>query len=247
MRGESTSTTTQPPPRRRTRTRWIIACTLALLAGVMLNYLVAWGRVWRHDYEEERAWAMSSPANYGSNKYPELRSLQLPLNWPMPMPERWPLKPDSAEFFEHPWRSSHVFTATRVGPDPHRIEYLCWVTIAGWPLSCARVVEARTVKADFNGRIIQSSEFLTTVFRPDRALPGCSEPPQLPISIIPIPFAINTLFYAAIVMACGLLTRRFIHARRRRAGLCPHCRYALAGLPANAPCPECGHATPAHP
>jgi hypothetical protein len=64
--------------------------------------------------------------------------------------------------------------------------------------------------------------------------------PRLPLTPIPAGFAINTLFYAAILA----LPLSFFPIRRRlraRRGRCPKCGYDRAGLadPA-APCPECG-------
>ena len=54
-------------------------------------------------------------------------------------------------------------------------------------------------------------------------------------------FAINTVFYAAIVWL--LFAGPFVLRRRRRIrrGLCPKCAYDLRGTPAGATaCPECG-------
>lgn len=66
--------------------------------------------------------------------------------------------------------------------------------------------------------------------------------PYLPLRPLPLGFAVNTLFYAALILlpweGFGWARR----ARRRRRGLCTKCAHSLEGLPADAPCPECGTA-----
>ncbi len=60
-------------------------------------------------------------------------------------------------------------------------------------------------------------------------------------------FAVNTLFYAAVLwlLTCGRAglchsIRRFLWRRR---GFCPVCGYPMAG---SAVCPECGSPLPEH-
>ena len=62
----------------------------------------------------------------------------------------------------------------------------------------------------------------------------------LPLRPLPLGFAINTLFYAALILIPWELAGWGVRARRRRRALCPRCAHSLAGLPTNAPCPECG-------
>ena len=60
---------------------------------------------------------------------------------------------------------------------------------------------------------------------------------RLPLDAVPDGFAVNTLFYAAILalpLSIFPLRRRL----RARRGRCPKCNYDLAGLAG--PCPECG-------
>lgn len=65
----------------------------------------------------------------------------------------------------------------------------------------------------------------------------------LPIYILPLGFALDTLFYAAVwfVPLFGIRSAR--RAIRRRRGLCTRCAYDLKGLAPGSPCPECGHAS----
>jgi hypothetical protein len=56
--------------------------------------------------------------------------------------------------------------------------------------------------------------------------------------VVAIPFAVVTGSAGAATAIAWFLDHR---ARRRaREGACPNCGYSLAGLTANAPCPECG-------
>jgi hypothetical protein len=62
----------------------------------------------------------------------------------------------------------------------------------------------------------------------------------LPTAVLPLGFALNTLFYAAVLLGVveGVaFARRRI---RRRKGRCASCGYDRAGLAEGAACPECG-------
>lgn len=55
----------------------------------------------------------------------------------------------------------------------------------------------------------------------------------------------NTAIFSTMVFGMFSLTRIYQRRRRARKGLCVECRYSMAGLAANVPCPECGHVTSA--
>ena len=63
---------------------------------------------------------------------------------------------------------------------------------------------------------------------------------SLPTELLPLGFALNTLFYAAVLLGmveCIAFARRRL---RHRKGRCPSCGYDRAGLAEGAACPECG-------
>jgi hypothetical protein len=65
---------------------------------------------------------------------------------------------------------------------------------------------------------------------------------RVPTRVLPLGFALNTLFYAAVVLGmveCVAFARRRV---RRGKGRCPSCGYDRAGLAEGSVCPECGGA-----
>jgi hypothetical protein len=64
--------------------------------------------------------------------------------------------------------------------------------------------------------------------------------PPLPVLPEPKGFALDTLFYGALLFCLFLLARRLRGTLRTRRGRCPDCGYVLSGLPQSSACPECG-------
>jgi hypothetical protein len=78
----------------------------------------------------------------------------------------------------------------------------------------------------------------------DQRMPPRFEDRHLPIRPIWPGFAINTIFYAAILWVVFLVPRSVKRLRRRAKGCCIHCGYDLRGQPADSKtCPECGRAS----
>lgn len=72
--------------------------------------------------------------------------------------------------------------------------------------------------------------------------------PALPSRIVRVDFRMIIIPFwqlAAMAVIAGLLpwlpkVSQWRQAARRRGGLCPSCAYPRKGVPADAPCPECG-------
>jgi hypothetical protein len=122
------------------------------------------------------------------------------------------------------------------GGSPHYLDaYEITVTSAGWPARSLEYEEWRDYRFPGTSR---TDDHPQSSFR--LGIPWRGGPKRLPLNPIPAGFAINTLFYSALAAALWLSARRIRSAIRSRRGLCPHCAYARAGIPARAPCPECG-------
>ena len=109
---------------------------------------------------------------------------------------------------------------------------------AGWPCRC---VEARTDTVNYPG-VIPKADWRTAVKLPESLdFLRIKEARYRPLPLRPIwpGFAINTVFYAAILwlLMFGVFTTRSLIRRKR--GHCIKCSYDLRGAEHEA-CPECG-------
>lgn len=148
-----------------------------------------------------------------------------------------------------PGKTTLIITASGFGNDHHYFGKLIWHTprlfdpvlldltsSAGWPF---RALHGSQEGGTFAGlpdwlpreRIRPLSPYITVWTGPQER--------QLPIRPIWTGFALNTVLFAAPVLALLLIPGPLRRARRRRRGQCERCSYDLRGTPALAPCPEC--------
>jgi hypothetical protein len=111
----------------------------------------------------------------------------------------------------------------------------------GWPLRSLRGECTNGIAGAYWWKRIREQGGVvyraTSLLRPSDRFAG-----KLPARPLPLGFALNTLFYAAVVLGmveCVAFARRRV---RRGKGRCPSCGYDRAGLAEGAACPECGDA-----
>jgi hypothetical protein len=225
--------------------RWTIRILVFLLLGAIVNIAVAWGIAlsWGGDSATyDRAWGSTPPWL----SKPDAMSTQDAL-WLSTMGHDW--KHPSARY----WYRIEVVRAVRRGVRqnsyyesrelmPHRDSWssrnvqtihpfaieLCF----GWPFeSLADALSEDTSGGSYHvGRWIHRRGITIETER-DRL--------ALPLQPLWPGFAINTVFYAAVLwllLAAPFALRKW---RRIRRGLCPKCGYDLRGRNSRT-CPECG-------
>ena len=123
-------------------------------------------------------------------------------------------------------QASNFYTANQLSDaiQPTTEHWRWWIVRerqVGWPARCFASAALETADSRNAGRVVTTSR----VLRIGNLIP-------LPIGPLPFGFALNTLFYAALLWLLVLFAPR--HARR---GLCPACAYPVGE---SAVCSECG-------
>ncbi len=220
---------------------------LLLLAGAVVNVLVAWACAAR---SSTGAWLTHGTFTLdGIMPAPPAAITTYRLDR---VPTAWARAPGS---IHHGGPSIWIGTAsgfgierTRVDGQTNRYERPPWLgcfedVACGFPLRC---LDAERVSVDpafrdpdtppnglYRGRVLPRS-WGTLSVPPFAGRPFAR---VLPLGVRPVEFAVSTALYAALLAVpywSRFLTRRWWRARR---GLCPGCGYDARGL---AVCPECG-------
>jgi hypothetical protein len=154
-----------------------------------------------------------------------------------PYPENISLQ--ELELFHHPARFDLPYWASRWTTDPRERAVIssAW----GWPLRCLRGTERSFGDWSSDGSKWLNRSVETTSFYTHGSGSVGARFRRIPYGIIAPGLLANTTFFAAILW---MLMFSFIHLRgfvRSRRNLCSRCAYNRQGLPADAPCPECGN------
>lgn len=112
---------------------------------------------------------------------------------------------------------------------------------SGWPL-LSMVGTSSAGTAGPNGRWHRIGTMLIGPNRVWTVSPGraMGQGRKIPLTPMWPGFLADTVLYGLVWWVFLLALAAWIRRRRRRAGLCVHCRYDLRATPPGLPCPECG-------
>ncbi len=197
--------------------RRLIIIAVFLLLGAVVNVAVAWGCA---------VWAPPAPGVDTSQR------LANGSHWPRRVPDAWPLPRFGG--------TAHSFGSTVIimGGNAGRGSDLYWQGLFQFGQPC------RSLEMEIDD-VIRSpnAKRTTTWISAGGPMPSALRPRnrvtqfRIPLRPLWAGFAINTIFYAALLWVLipgAFALRRFLRLRR---GLCPKCAYPMGG---SSVCTECG-------
>ncbi len=215
--------------------RCIIIVVIFLLAGALVNVAAAWGCAWfppslpgEGAFFELRRWLWDKTGSAERIEQPD---------WPRDVPPHWP-QPRVRLHMRWLGFDQVQFIAFERTDEPPRVHFSICIEDAGWPCRSLTSEAWSGLRSDV--LLPEQSRWLTGIPVATRRSPYVVDWRRLPIR----PrwgFAVNTVFYAAVLWLLILgpfALRRFIRVRR---GLCPACAYPRGESDL---CSECGKALP---
>jgi len=109
---------------------------------------------------------------------------------------------------------------------------LAWECTYGWP--------CRSMKYSMFDPGVAAGKAVTTALEVPNWLRVSGARSNLPVSLLPLGFTLNTLLAAAVILTLTEGAGAWRRRARRRKGRCPGCGYDRAGVAGDAACPECG-------
>jgi hypothetical protein len=219
-----------------------------LLLGAIVNVAVAWGCA---------AWSRYSPEDYirSIDQVPDGFVDAVPSEW-LDAPPMWPGGRNAVDIrvrvrdalgwsctrIELWWMQPAIWQAV---PD-----YSVYRVEAGWPASSATCDGSLVVRD--SPRAFWKAKWQCGIDPPVWLSVGSMGPlgdeqfrRPLPLKPIWPGFALNTIFYAAVLWFIFAIPGGVKRLRRRRRGSCIHCGYDLRGhrIPGAGAAPEAGHST----
>jgi len=195
---------------------WSLTVAACLLLGGGVTVLTAWGFA---------AYAERPSVTLPTDLSPNYKVV----GWPVPEVPGWPAAP--RDIAVNRLGGNTMVMATAFSPDGS--SHAAHVIESGWPWpAMAQAVYWVYGKGP-------------PLRKPDDSLKapqrwGIPAGRQLPMTVLPLGFALNTLLAATLLLAAVQLPLALRRRARRKRGRCLSCGYDRAGVAAEAACPECG-------
>lgn len=213
---------------------------IALLLATIIHVAIAWGASLQQfvGRNQRDAWIHRDPAaGQGTGRL----SLSVSQAWF----GRWCFSQAGPPFFYAPQPEHSHYTFADITPPLTRSLVLPWL-YSGRPFPPGALPDnLYTFAYGFPFLSLYATcDPVTKVHRGTFSLglhnPAMAEPDGFPLLVNVPAFALNTLFWFALIYVPPSAWIWFRQRRRRKLNLCLACGYGLSGVPADAPCPECG-------
>ncbi len=254
---------------------------MCVLLGAVINIMVAWGIVYRSEFNQEIDYDDGDYHELAKNSAFRRAAYPVPPGMPFPTDEEFDdmtdadydawIPPPIRRHYGHVRGTgySRLEFLERMEVEPYVFEIYEGSRV-GWPLFSLRADRYSWHELDHEGEYVVTGGVsydaqgfgagIEASALPEwaRALAIAKTPMppgntggfrapyhdtfywrRIPVRPIPLGFVANSLVHSVPFFALAILLPASRRSVRRKRGLCTRCKYDRAGLPDDAPCPEC--------